>query len=136
MAHRYQKMLVNRITLLSQPLPEIAAAPPHEGREANKSLKHLEDHPIGEYGLRRETYLEPILRSCKLVLQQVSESRGFPSIQAAILGCCFLSGERASVVKTIHAHPAINKPLTQRVCCDSIVSSLQADPMDIDELSN
>jgi hypothetical protein len=106
MAHRYQKMLVNRITLLSQPLPEIAAAPPHEGREANKSLKHLEDHPIGEYGLRRETYLEPIL----------------------------LSGERAS--SKPYAHPAINKPLTQRVCCDSIVSSLQADPMDIDELSN
>jgi hypothetical protein len=61
MAHRYQKMLVNRITLLSQPLSEIAAAPPHEGRETNNSLKHLEDHPIGEYGLRREIYLEPIL---------------------------------------------------------------------------
>jgi hypothetical protein len=54
-------MLVNRITRLSQPLPEIAAALPHEGREANKFLKHLEDHPIGEYGLRREIYLEPIL---------------------------------------------------------------------------
>jgi hypothetical protein len=64
MAHRYQKMLVNRITRLSQPLPEIAAALPHEGREANKFLKHLEDHPIAEYGLRREIYLGPILRSC------------------------------------------------------------------------